>query len=431
MGTRYVSTLNGDFAGEVAALGEGERPTMARAMVADRIADAARPLLVSGSLDEPTARPAFDRLNAVDLQAPVFDRGAPLDGMVGRTIADGTLTQAYELVVLRRTRSGRLRLGGHQLFPHSARRGDYTTFTIRCERSDGNGTVFAVVAVEGVRDFQLVSIESGDIFPGAYELTAELLHPGIVRFHGLPVQLRADHRSWAELVGAIPAKVDLPEPAHLVCAVEVSGTADQVQERISRVEQLVGLVTENTERELAVSLLSYGPHSFEWNVIEEPAKVLTWASSADTAMSALKTLRDRGPVETDYIRAAQIECMLAKVASRLGVEHGRPVLVTVGSRRPYPQRMDPRTEILPCPRRNDWRRALQRIRALPGSAFGAICESNGTPGDRGDEDVWPRLGSDAIVDINAVNIRRFAADLGLFSLTVKPIPFPIVEKVGN
>lgn len=431
MGIRHVSTLGGGLAGDVAALSEGESLTIARARIAGLVAGSAHPALVGASLDEPTARPGFNRPQTIHLQEPAFEHDEPLYDSLGRAIADDTLTHAYELVVLRRTRLGRLMLGGHQLFPHSARRGDYKTFTIRCGPSDQNGTAFAVVAVEGVRDFQLVSVESANIFPGTYEVTAELLRPGLVRFHGLPADLRSEHRSWTELVDAIPVKIDLPERAHVICAVEVSGTVDQVEERISRVEQLIGLVTENTEHELAFSLVSYGAHSFDWKVLEDPAKAVAWASGADTAMSALGVLRDRGPAETGYTRAAQIECMLAKVASRLGMQHGRPVLVTAGSRPPYPQRMDPRTEILPCPQRNDWRRALQRIRTLPGSAFGAICESSGTLDERGDEDIWPRLGSDAIADLNAVNIRRFAADLGLLSPTVQPVPFPIVEKVGS
>lgn len=431
MGIRHVSTLGGSQAGDVAALSEGDSLSIARAWITGLVADPAHPALVGSTLDEPTARPGFNQPQTVHLQQSVFEHDEPLDDSLGRGIADDTLTHAYELVVLRRTRSGHLMLGGYQLFPHSARRGDCKTFTIRCGPSYENGTVFAVVAVEGVRGFRLVSVESANIFPGTYEVTAELLRPGLVRFHGLPAELRSEHRSWANLVGAIPAKIDLPERAHLVCAVEVIGTEDQVEERISRVEQLIGLVTENTERELAFSLVSYGAHSFDWKMLEDPAKALAWASGADTALSALRVLRDRGPVEADYTRAAQIECMLAKVASRLGMQHGRPVLVTAGSRPPYPQRMDPRTEILPCPQRNDWRRALQRIRTLPGSTFGAICESAGTLDERGDEDIWRRLGSDAIADLNAVNIRSFAADLGLLSPTVQPVPFPIVEKAGN
>lgn len=431
MGIWHVSTPGGGLAGDAASISEGENLAIARARIAGLAAGSAHPALVGASLDEPTARPGFNRPQTVHPREPVFEHDEPLDDSLGRVIANDTLTHAYELVVLRRTRTGRLMLGGHQLFPHSARRGDYKTFTIRCGPSDENGIVFAVVAVEGVRDFQLVSVESANIFPGRYEVTAELLRPGLVRFHGLPAELRSERRGWAELVGAIPAKIDLLEHTHLVCAVEVSGTADQVQERISRVEQLIGLVTENTERELAFSLVSYGAHSFDWKVLEDPAKALAWASGADTAMSALRVLSDRGPVEAGYTRAAQIECMLAKVASRLGMQHGRPVLVTAGSRPPYPQRMDLRTEILPCPQRNDWRRALQRIRTLPGSTFGAICESSGTLDERGDEDIWPRLGSDAIADLDAVNIRSFAADLGLLSPTVQPVPFPIVEKAGN
>jgi hypothetical protein len=340
-------------------------------------------------------------------------------------IADDVLTQWYELVVLRRTRSGRLVLEGCQLFPPNAQRGDRQSFTVRCESSGGSGTVFAIVTYEPPRNFRLVSVESASLAPGRYELAAELMRPDVIRFHGLPSELRADHRSWQDLVGAIPARIDMYQPAHLICAVEVSGTPDQVQERLFRIEQLIGQVTAE-ERMLSVSLISYGPHSFDRKVPEEPARMLTWASASDEALYALEGLTDRGATETGYSRAAQLECALAKVAGRITGQHGRPVLVTVGSRPPFPHRMDPVSEILPCPDRKNWRRAVQQIGVHPGITFGAIH-------DRGpdDEEIWRCLGSDAIAHLKAVNMRRFAASLGLLSPTVQPVPFPIVERAGS
>jgi len=340
-------------------------------------------------------------------------------------IADEVLTQWYELVVLRRTRSGRLVLEGCQLFPPSAQRGDSRRLAIRCEPSDGNGTVFAVVTCDPPRNFRLFSVESAALAPGRYELTAELMRPGLIRFHGLPSELHADHRSWQELVASIPARIDTYRPAHLICAVEVSGTADQVQERMGRIGQLIRHV-EAGERQLRVSLISYGPHSFDYRMPEESARIRTWASAGDEALIALDKLSDSGAVDVGYARAAQLECALTKVAAKITGRHGRPVLVTVGSRPPYPARMDPASEILPCPERNSWRRALQHIGTHPGVKFGAIHD-----GGPDDEDTWHRLGSDAIAHLKAVHIRRFAASLELLSLTVQPVPFPIVEKAGS
>ena len=255
-------------------------------------------------------------------------------------IIDDVLTQWYELVVLRRTRSGRLVLEGCRLFPPSAQPGDRQPFTIRCEPSDGNGTVFAVVTCDPPRNFRLVSIESVSLTPGCYDLTAELTQPGLIRFHGLPSEPRVDHRSWQDLIAAIPSRIDLYRPAHLVCVVEVSGIADQVQERLSRIEQLIRLMAAE-ERELSVSLISYGAHSFDRKVPEEPVQTLTWAAASDEVLSALGNLSDREVTDTGYARAAQLECALTKVAERLTGRHGRPVLVTVGSRPAFPHRMEP------------------------------------------------------------------------------------------
>lgn len=340
-------------------------------------------------------------------------------------IIDDVLTQWYELVVLRRTQSGRLVLEGCPLFPPSAQPGDLQSFAIRCEPSDENGTVFAVVTCDPPRNFRLMSIESASVIPGKYDLTAELKQPGLVRFHGLPSALRADHRSWQDLITAIPSRIDLLRPTHLVCLVEVSGAADQVQERLFRIEQLVGLVAAE-EHNLNVSLISYGSHSFDRKVPEESPRVLTWAAASDEALSALGNLSDREVADAGYSRAAQLECALAKVAERLTGQHGRPVLVTVGSRPAFPHRMDPVSEILPCPGRRNWSRALQQIGMREDVTFGAIHDHGPN-----DEEIWHRLGHDAIAHLNAVNIRRFAASLKLLNFVVQPVPFPILEKAGS
>jgi TIR domain len=241
--------------------------------------------------------------------------------------------------------------------------------------------------------------------PGGYDLTARSLRPSPFRFDVALPELRSDHPSWPESVVAASAETNLRQPVHLIFALEVSGAAAQVEERLSRVEQLIGFIAAH-RRQLIVSLISYGPHSFYPMLPEEPPRVLAWASTSETALSALRELYDRGPTETGYPWAAQIECVLSEIADRLTECQERPVLVTVGSRVAFPERMNPVLKILPCPARKDWRQAIQRLRKHPGAAFGAIH-------DQGEEEIWTQLGMDALAHIGSVNPPRFAAELGL------------------
>ena len=94
---------------------------------------------------------------------------------------------------------------------------------------------------------------------------------------------------------------DCTQPSRLIyiCMVEVSGTSDQVLERLERIEQLVQLVADGAKDRLAVSLISYGPHSVDRGGPEVPLRVLTWAGGSDAALAALSQLRDaalRNPV---------------------------------------------------------------------------------------------------------------------------------------
>ena len=60
--------------------------------------------------------------------------------------------------------------------------------------------------------------------------------------------------------------------------------------------------------------------------------------------------------------------------------------MTVGFRPAFPPKVDPRTTILPCPSRNDWRTGCQLLtRTFPDMAFGAIYDGTVYPGRRGRE----------------------------------------------
>jgi hypothetical protein len=204
----------------------------------------------------------------------------------------------------------------------------------------------------------------------------------------------------ARLVTAVQRTLGKHQVTHLICAVETSGTRDQVLKRISRTEKLVQLAEDEAGVRVVMSVVSYGEHVYIRGEPDNPTRILTWANSPNSALSALRGLRDHGIQESSYPGAAAIECMLAEVARRLISEECRPILVSAGSRAPFPVRLDTATQILPCPRRNDWRAELQRLRRYPGMSFGAIHDS------AVDDEVWNQLGG-------GFDVRKLATSIGL------------------
>jgi hypothetical protein len=343
----------------------------------------------------------------------------------------------YELVLLRRSRSGRLELTAQQLFLPEASRGDIRLFTVRCEASDENGTVFAVAARDAAFNFELVSLASARIPPGTYDITATLLRPGHVRFDGLPVKLTEDGRNWLEVVAAVPDRLDKIGPAHLIMAIELCGTADDLAARVGRVRQLISDVRDGADGPVAFSVLTYASHSHDRRTADEPVTFLAWAQTEARPLDdRLRELDERKPALSRYPRAAQVECMLAEVAQRLhgseAASAARPVLVTVGDKPAFPHRLDPASGILPCPQRNDWRATfLGLTHDHAGMAFGVIRdgEPSGAP-DRRDDDIWHRLGTDASATLKTFDARSFAVGLGLLSATIHYLPLPLAVSEG-
>jgi hypothetical protein len=335
------------------------------------------------------------------------------------------LSQWYELVLLKRGRSGRLELTAEQLFEPGAKRHDTQTLRVYCEPSGPAGTTFAVAARDRLSISGLVTMASAKVPPGPYTLTATLRRPGSVTFHGLPVSLQADTRSWADVRGTVPERVADFGPMHLIVAVEACGPQQQVDAHLDRVGQLVRNVATGAESPVRFSLLAYGAHPHDPKLDDDPVDVVAWAVGDQAVLARLPLVTERARARPDrYTRAANIECMLEKVASLLqGDNAARPVLVTVGSRRAFPAWGDRTTEILPCPGHKDWRLFLQYLQEdHPQMAFGAIC------GDSLEAEEWRRLGADASADLVALDAWQFAADLRLLRPAAEHIPFPMVDR---
>ena len=361
--------------------------------------------------------------------APVYYCAtADMRDLLRETLAELPLAQWYELVVLETSRTGRPLLSPLPLFPPGAQRGITTELRVRCEDSDKNGTVFAVVARGGSYRYSLVFAHSVRVPPGEYKLTALLTRPGHVRFEGIGQPFRPDTRSWSEIIATIPDHIELAkDPVHLICLIEVDGLAVRTHRRIDLAGRVVEEAIGATGGRVKVSLISYGSHAFDRRVRDEPPMVWAWEAAGAATRAALSELRiTSGVAQDSYHRAAQLEDALAEVTRRLSGPAGRPALVAIGSRPPFPPRVDLATEILPCPHRYDWRQAVLRLREHSGITFGAIRDEPDGGGTVGTE-IWRLLGSDAAARPADLNPRQFVADLGLLSPAARYVPFPLVD----
>jgi hypothetical protein len=373
-------------------------------------------LLVLSSADA-TANEILDVLADNHPEAIVCHCTSPLADIMREVISETPLTHWYELIGLRRMDSGRLVFDSFPLFPREAVHGYRQPLRIQCEPSE-DGTVFAVVAqLRG--KYRLVSVQSAMLAPGVYEPTAVLVRPGRVVFEGLPVKSRAEHSSWPALVTAVPPTLDRTPPAHLICAIELTGTAEQLDQRIERIDKLVEHAS-LAGGELSVSLVSYGAHSFHRKVPDESVTVLARAGRARAAQAALARVRERRPPDGEYPKAAQLECALAEIYRLIDRRDGRPVLVTAGSRPAFPPRADLLTQILPCPHRTDWHSELKRLTRIPDITFGAICDASATG------PIWTELGREARESPDIIDVRPFAERLQLTRPTMY-VPFPLID----
>jgi hypothetical protein len=367
-------------------------------------------------------------------QLPGYECQTPLDQILREAIRVSPLVAAYELALLdlasdRHHGDGRLELAGLPLFPIGASHGDKTQFQVRVEPTAGDGTSFVIVTRDRQPNvapknqaFQPVQIQSAAVPPGTYDLTAELTRPGRVVIHGLPVELGRPCgpgqllSSWEGARRQVPERLPRAEPVHLICLVEACGGSDRLHTRIDRLVKLVNAAAALSPQ-LVVTVVSYGPHSVTWAAPDEAPAVRAWAAPADRAEHVLHELGDQRPNDREYLRAAQLECVLAWLASYLSDREGRLVLVAAGGRPPHPHRMDPSTQIIPCPDRVNWKPQFERLLGL-GTTFGALRDKEW----RGE--IWQALGRNVAATVDdAVNIPDFVAALGLHgSGQVVPLP---------
>jgi hypothetical protein len=397
-----------------------------------------RQLLIAGGeadAQSPSADDAWRLARARYPRAALLARAAAasVDKQLGDATAHVPLSQRYELCLLERGPRGRLDVSPQPLFEPGAKRGDTRTLRVYCEPSGPAGTTFAVLARDGSGPSGLVCMASAKVRPGPHVVTATLQRPGRVSFGGLGVQLRADTRTWADVRAAVSDQFGGAGAVHLIVAVETCGPEHLVAANLDRAAQLVGNVAGQVGAWASFSLLAYGAHPHNLRIDDDPVTVLVRAGRHRPVLAQLSVLRGRAGAQPDhYSRAASIECMLGQTADLLRDRRDhtgrqppdeRPVLVTIGSRDPFPAWRDPVTEVLPCPRHHDWRDLLRSLRHdHPQLAFGAICGGNRAAAP------WRLLGANAIADLIVLDAWQFAVDLRLLRPPGEHVPFPLIDR---
>jgi hypothetical protein len=360
------------------------------------------------------------RPSAQVVEAP----GIPAEELLRDLIAGSPLRQAYDLIVAReRAKDGRLELVGRHLFEPGAKAGTDAHVTVTC--TDADGMLLAVSAWTGpLQPSGLLSVDHAPLSPGRHALRAVLERPGVVRFPGIP-GLQPDTRPWAEVTAALPALLRPPaRPAHLVCAIETTGTEAEFEARRHWAGCLLDVLAERChDQRLQVSIVGYGTHVFG---IKHPhhalPNVAVWSASPARARIALESL---GPTEPTYPNAAQLEDVLAEASTRLLPQPAdtRTALLTLGARPPHPARSG-LDRVPPCPSRYDWPDLLRELERRHDLRSAVICDT--LPASPSSP--WHRLGSAALCQVDAVNVDELTIRLGLVMPSSAALVLPFVSQ---
>jgi ABC-type multidrug transport system ATPase subunit len=376
------------------------------------------------------APPDADNLAAVIrgrgiLDTPVSEYYVDTDVDVARAINEAIarcpLTRSYELLTMNGMIFSKFDRHHLPLFPPGAVRGDRRAVRVRCQPSDGNGTVFAVtpslfsdqvpISYEEFSSYEDFSAEpmlvmSAKVPAEIYDVTAELLGPGAIRFEGLPVTPRTDPRPWPQIMATLPERIDMAGPVHLIFAVEADAPGPAMSRRLACVGELIS-ATAATGAPVRVSVVLYGWQSAPGFSAKSEPLVLVWTADTRQAEDAL----NGSPILLTASAGSycDIEQTLRVIADRLAGDEleGRPVLVTIGLR----------------PTRGDWYTPLDRLLdEHPGITFGAIVDA---PATAESERMWDVLAQTALELADSFSARRFASALGLLTATPTPVPFPL------
>lgn len=349
------------------------------------------------------------------------DVGDGPDSLLGSLAARMPLRRGYGVVVaLVDPVTGVVSTGSRRLFEPGDLPGTESTLTLRRGPGAAGATTLALTA--GGEVVSLYSVPAG-VEP-AYQVRAVLDAPGRVRFTA-PDGVVPDTRAWADVLAAIPRRVDMaPGPVDLVCAMELAGTKEQVDQRKDLVRRLLELLEQEYPRPdlLRVGLLGCTDHVFAPG--EERRRVVRVQPLASAA-SALAALARFQGAEVRYRAAAPLEDLLHEAHRMLADSRtaGRATrLLMIAGRRPHPRALG-KDNIVPCPFRCDWRPLLHQLRREAGTM--CVTVTDAVPSRSSRAAIWEELGHAGLHALSGASARRVGEDLGVFARHTQRIPIPL------
>ena len=384
-------------------------------------------LIIVRSADTPSASAALGRLRAARPDVPTWDLpgiGISVGDLLAEAVRDSPIRLDHELIAVQVDESGnRIRLTSTLLFPAGAKRGDETSLNVRAS-AGGRPMVLAVVARDGSTP-HLLKADEVLLESGSHEIRAVLLGPGQVQFWAPPTSAHAATPfggNLSDLIATVPETLNSVERAHLICAVEISGSASRVAARLYLAERLIKSLCQQLpqKEQLVVSVIGYGAHRFTSETPDNRVLIGTWMRSPG---EALRSLGWMGAADLGYPHAAQVEDMLVEVLERLPPEDGsRPIaLLILGDRPPHPPSAS--GGLLPCPLGHDWQQSMDSLASRTDVFVGAIRDDLSAPGTT----AWADLGAAKLQTPDSVDAYKLWQDADLVVLSPRNIPFPIID----
>lgn len=235
---------------------------------------------------------------------------------------------------------------------------------------------------------------------------------------------------WPEVFRQIPPRVVMTarSPVDLVCAIDLSGTAEAVDRRKVLARDLIKLASrEYTGGRLRVAVVTCTDHVIGR---EKGGEYLPVADSSglDDAAQALAWLADAKSASSKGRLCAPVEDLLDEAKDLLSgsTRAGRrPRLLTLAGRPPHPF-PQPISEKIACPLHISWRKAVQELDQA-GVLRAVVVDE--MPSPRSDERAeWCQIGPAGQHSIAATTMGRLAEDLGLLPPRTQRVPLPLTDR---
>jgi hypothetical protein len=346
-------------------------------------------------------------------------------------LADTTpLRHAYQLMVAVVTPgSGTVGIQPRQLFAPGAPAGTQASLSLRRMPGADPAVTLAIFTDDGDAPAAIpLRLYQAEPPTGAFSLRAVLRGPGRVEILE-PGDVTEYPGSWDELRAEMPSRVSTGlGPVDLVCALDLSGTADAVRRRVKLIRELIKLLREQYGDSpwLRVGVVTCTEHVFERGTRGDPvAEHLVLSSPAEAAAWL------RGKQDTTraggYHGLAPIEDLLHESFELLRGSRDRSrsaLLVTVAGRPPHPW-PQPRDNRMPCPNGYMWADEIGKLtrRAAARCVMVADDPAAGHDGATG----WQQLGPGGLRKLADTNSQRLAEDLGLIAGQGQRLSLPLPD----